>query len=246
MKRFKLLLTCGALVSSALTSAAIAAPQGKAGQSGAGAEVEVDQAKMKEMKMKTQQAMQKSKAWLDKNMQGWPEKTKEVAATTIAAYGPPQAVGPELLAWGKSGPWKRIILHREEVMHDFPMPHKDVLQQFINFKVPVEKFDELAKYDGSVVAERTAGVLSARCDKEEANFLAINLAADVAEGRKSVDEARDYYAKAIKGMLAGKMDPYLQGLKVESKTAEVGDKDEARFANPMMPKTAMGGKPANP
>ncbi len=209
------------------------------------ASVDVDQAKMKEMKMKTQGAMQEHKAWIDKNMQGWPEKTKEVAAVTIASYGPPQSVGPELLAWGKSGPWKRILLHREEVQHKFPMPHKDVLQQFVNFEVPSDKFDELAKYDGSVVAERTVGELSARCDKEEANFLAINLAADVAEGRKSVDQARDYYANAIKGMLAGKMDPYLKGLRIQTQGSEAGDTDEARFANPMMPKV-MGRRPTTP
>lgn len=197
--------------------------------------VKMDQAVMKEMKMKTQTAVQAHKAWTDKNMTGWPEKIKEVAAVTISSYGPPQTVGPEMLVWGKSGPWKRIQLYREEVKHEFPMPHVDVLQQFVNFEVPADKFDELASYDGSVVAERTAGELSARCDKEEANFLAINLAADVAEGRKSVDEARDYYANAIKGMLAGKMDPYLTGLKIKTKMAEAGDPDKARFANPMMP-----------
>lgn len=201
------------------------------------ASVEVDQAKMKKMKMKTEQAMEDNKAWIDKNMEGWPEKTKEVAAVNIAAYGPPQAVGPDLLVWGKSGPWKRTLLHRQEVQHEFPMPHKDVLQQFVDFAVPADKFDELAHYDGSVVAERTAGELSARCDKEEANFLAINLAADVAEGHKTVDEARDYYANAIKGMLAGKPDPYLTGLKIKTNMAGAGNPDQARFGNPMMPTT---------
>ena len=121
------------------------------------------------------------------------------------------------------------------------MPHKNVLQQFVDFAVPADKFDELAHYDGSVVAERTVGELSARCDKEEANFLAINLAADVAEGRKTVDEAR-LLRQCLKGMLAGKTDPYLTGLKIKTKMAEAGDPDQARFANPMMPK-AMGRRP---
>jgi hypothetical protein len=193
----------------------------------------VDQGTMNQMKQKTQQAMQKHKGWIDRNMQGWPEKTREVAAVTIASYGEPQSAGPDLIVWGKSGPWKRIVLHREELAHSFPMPHKDVLQQFVNVAVPADKFDDLAKYDGSVVAERTAGELSARCDKEEANFLAINLAVDVAQGRKSVDEARDYYANAIKQMLAGKVDPYMKGLKIPANTATVGDPDQARFGNPM-------------
>jgi len=46
------------------------------------------------------------------------------------------------------------------------MPHKDVLEQFVNRNVPVEKFKELAQYDGSVIVERTKGEISARCDKE--------------------------------------------------------------------------------
>lgn len=72
--------------------------------------------------------------------------------------------------------------------------------------------------------------------KEEANFLAINLAGDVAESRKTVEEARDYYSNAIKRMLAGKPDPYLMGLKIKTKMAGAGDADQARFANPMMSK----------
>ncbi len=225
MKTFLMFAACASLLGSVALAAAGHPPA-----------VEVDQAKMKEMMMKAQTAMKEHKAWIDENMTGWPESTKEIAAVTISSYGAPQMVGPEMLVWGKSGPWKRIQLHREEVPHQFPMPHKDVLQQFVDFEVPADKFDELASYDGSVVAERTAGELSARCDKEPANFLAINLAADVAEGRKSVGEARDYYANAIKGMLAGTMDPYLTGLKIKTKMAKAGDPDQARFANPMMPK----------
>lgn len=37
---------------------------------------------------------------------------------------------------------------------------------------------------------RTVGELAARCDMEKMNFLAINLAVDIAEDRKDADEAR--------------------------------------------------------
>jgi hypothetical protein len=52
----------------------------------------------------------------------------------------------------------------------------------------------LARYDGSVIVERTKGEISARCDKEEMNFLAINLGNDVVTGKKDVDAARKFYA----------------------------------------------------
>lgn len=97
---------------------------------------------------------------------------------------------PICLSGITNGPWKRTILYKEEIPHDFPKPHTDLLQQFIDYKTPVDKFDELATYDGSVIVERTKGEISARCDKEEMNFLALNLANDVATGNKTVEEAR--------------------------------------------------------
>lgn len=75
-----------------------------------------------------------------------------------------------------NGPWKRSELVNEEIQHDFPKPHHDMLKQAIAWKVPAGKFDDLAEYDGSIIVERTKGEVAARCDKEEANFLAINLA----------------------------------------------------------------------
>jgi hypothetical protein len=92
------------------------------------------------------------------------------------------------------------------------MAHLDLLEQFVDYSVPADKYDELALYDGSVVIARTVGEMSARCDKEEANFLALNLANDVATGKKTVEDARAYYARSIKEMMQGKMDPYLQKL----------------------------------
>jgi hypothetical protein len=57
---------------------------------------------------------------------------------------------------------------------------------FIDYCVPVEKFTSLAQFDGSVVVERTAGDISARCRDEQANFLALNLTYDVVTRAKSV------------------------------------------------------------
>ena len=62
-----------------------------------------------------------------------------------------------MVAWHNNGPWKRSIVYKEEVTHLFPKKHVDVLQQFIDYKVPVDKFDDIASYDGSVIVERTKG-----------------------------------------------------------------------------------------
>lgn len=164
----------------------------------------------------------------------WPAKPKEVANAIIKKYGEPNEATASMLVWHDNGPWKRTIVYRDEVAHDFPKPHTDIVEQFIDFKVPVDKFDELAAYDGSVVAKRTEGELSARCDKEEMNYLALNLAVDIIEGEKTADEARAAYAdnvmKTMKVMKAKKPDPsrlpaYVQKLQFEVPTGDTADKD---------------------
>jgi hypothetical protein len=104
-----------------------------------------------------------------------------------------------------------------EIEHRFPAPHKDVLEQFVDYQVPADKFDELAMYDGSVIAERTKGELSARCDKEEANILALNLADEVVTGKRSVEDARMYYGEQIMLLKQGQSSPYLSKLRFDMK-----------------------------
>jgi hypothetical protein len=83
------------------------------------------------------------------------------------------------------------VLSKDEVPHDFPAHHTDFLKQLIDYQVPVAMFSPLAEYDGSVIAERTKGELSARCGGTSMNFVAINLAHDIITGQRSVEEARE-------------------------------------------------------
>lgn len=142
---------------------------------------------------------------------GWPSTAQSAARAAMEKYGMPDEATPTRLIWHDSGPWKRSIVYREEVQHDFPMPHKDVWEQFIDYSVPADKFDELAMYDGSVIVERTKGEMSARCDKEGANFLAINLANDIVTGRRTVEEARRMYAETMMQVMKGSMPEYTRG-----------------------------------
>ena len=73
---------------------------------------------------------------------------------------------------------------KEYYEHNFPAPHIDAIESFIDYTVPTEMFTPLAEYDGSVVVERTAGEVSARCHDEEANNLALNLMHDIVQGEK--------------------------------------------------------------
>lgn len=156
----------------------------------------------------------------------WPSVAKQAANDMIDKYGAPDEATASMLIWHTNGPWKRTIVYKEEIDHDFPKPHKDVLEQFINYEVPAGKFDELAAYDGSVIAERTKGEISARCDKEGANFLALNLAHDIVQGKKCVEQARQTYTETMKKVMAGEKPELTQKLTfTPPKTA--GDSDKA-------------------
>src|SRR5258708_2009728 len=125
----------------------------------------------------------------------WPEESREAAQLVIDQYGKPDEATPSQLTWHHPGPWKRIVATKTFYPHDFPMPHTDSVESFMDYRVAPEKFTPIAQFDGSVITERTAGEVSARCHDEQANFLALNLMHDIVTGAKHVEGARRYYAK---------------------------------------------------
>jgi hypothetical protein len=78
-----------------------------------------------------------------------------------------------------------------------------VLEQYIPYRVQLDKLNELAAFDGSVLVDRTKGEISARCEGKEANFLALNLANEIVQGRKDVRSARKLYGEAMQARHAG-------------------------------------------
>ncbi len=145
-------------------------------------------------------------------MKTWPKTSMMVAQEVIAKYGEPNEITPSMMVWYNNGPWKRTMLSRDTVLHSFPGPHPDLLEQVINYRVPSDKYDELSFYDGSVIVERTKGEMSARCDKEGANMLALNLANDIITGAKTVDQAREFYSMTIMNFKKGITSPYMEKL----------------------------------
>jgi hypothetical protein len=98
-------------------------------------------------------------------------------------------------------------LSREQVPHDFPAPHKDSLEQLMDYRVPVDLFSKLAEFGGSVMAERTKGELSARCGGTAMNFVAINLAHDIITGKRTVAQARQEYTRLSQAYQRGDRPP---------------------------------------
>jgi len=165
------------------------------------------------------------RAQMEKMSAGWPAAAREAVKFMTGKYGPPAAMTSEMAVWGKTGPWKRTVVYSREYPHEFPMHHTDVMQQWIDYKAPPEMYDELATYDGSVVLERTSGEISARCDKEGANFLALNLANDIVTGKQTVAGARKMYGEQITAMKAKRPAPYTEKLVFQVPTGSTGDPD---------------------
>ncbi len=160
------------------------------------------------------------------DMSGWSEASKMAAMAMKKQYGEPAEKNATMMMWKNTGQWKRTVVYAKEFKHDFPMPHTDVMEQCIDYKVPQEKFTELSKYDGSVVCNRTNGEISARCDKEGANFLAINLANDIITDKKDVKTARDFYATSVKEMINGGKPAYMQKLQFDVASGNTADADK--------------------
>lgn len=157
--------------------------------------------------------------------EGWPEESREAAQLVIDTYGEPDEITESQLMWDRPGPWKRIVASKAFYEHNFPAPHNDSVESFIDYRVPVEKFSDLAAFDGSVIVERTTGEVSARCHDEQANFLALNLMHDIVTGAKSVEQARAYYAKEFADYRRNKPTPYMEKLHFSPAGQNAADPD---------------------
>jgi hypothetical protein len=171
----------------------------------------------------------------------WPEESREAAQLVLDKYGEPHEATESYLLWHGVGPWKRIVASKTFWEHQFPAPHFDSVESVLDYRVPTGAFTPLAEFDGSVIAERTAGEVSARCHDEEANNLALNLAHDIVTGEKSVEEARGYYAKEFLDYRKGLPTPYMEKLRFEPTTG-TADEDERVISDDELERAKAEGK----
>lgn len=156
----------------------------------------------------------------------WPKNPRESAQRLTETYGEPKEATASRLIWHHTNDgWKRTELSSEEIPHDFPAHHTDYLEQFIDYRVPVDKVAALAEFDGSVMVERTRGEISARCGGTSMNFVAINLAHDIVTGKRSVAEARHEYARLYEAYKKGEKPPYTRAFQFSVPNGGTADLD---------------------
>lgn len=142
----------------------------------------------------------------------WPEAARNAAQETTRKYGPPAEAGEDALVWYGNGPWKKTAVYRRAWPRSAVAGDKGFLENTVEFRVPDGKVSELARFDNRLDADPLAGELSARSESEELNFLLLNLAYDIVSGKRSLKEARDFYAKNARPAEGAKPSAYLGGL----------------------------------
>ena len=168
----------------------------------------------------------------------WPKMSKSAVEEIVGKYGPPNEAMDSRLIWYNNGPWKRTICYRDEVPHLFPNPHSDTLECVIDYRVPPEMFSELAKFDGSVIVDRTKGEVPARCDMESADFLAINLMHKIVTGEMDAEEARKVYTETAAAYVLSRSAPLAEGFVFQLPQEDTNFKDTTTIAGAMARQTA--------
>ncbi|MDP8955499.1 MAG: hypothetical protein M3N24_00855 [Actinomycetota bacterium] len=168
----------------------------------------------------------------------WPQPQKKVARQMLDKYGPPNEATPTKLFWYRNGPWKRTELTADAVAHNFPAPHTDFLTQVIDYRVPPEKIPDIARFDGSIVVDRTKGEVAARCDAEAANMLGMNLVHELVTGKRTVDEAREATAQNTIAYATGRSAPYAERLLFDLPKGGTQDLDETMISGAVVQQAA--------
>jgi hypothetical protein len=140
----------------------------------------------------------------------WPERSRLAARALILKYGEPDIAEAGRFVWEGNGRWEETVLYRNPPLGADAKPHGDVLEQSIPYGMSSRKLAEIKRFDDRLEYDRSRGALSARSDREPYNYLALNLANEIATGKRSAEDARAFYRKTIGLSESGKSSPYME------------------------------------
>lgn len=145
-------------------------------------------------------------------IEGWHETSRLAARLMVQRYGVPDEVHYGRLVWRDSRPWTRTVVR--DISPDYGREGElGVLEQSLDYPLSaaqaaaVEGFDPRLRYDPATAT------LSSRADREEVNFLRVNLADDIAGRGLDVASARAEFAREMALEQAGKSSPAMAGLR---------------------------------
>ena len=156
---------------------------------------------------------------------GWPDSSIRAAKEIISKYGDPSETTSDSLIWRNVAPFKKIIVHKEVYSHRFPLMHQNALEHIVDYKAPLGKVDDVWRYNGSIVLDRTKGEMSSFAENEAMNVLALNLSNEVMAGRMGAEAARITFGKETMNFLNGNKSAYTSVLNFgeQFQTADQGE-----------------------
>jgi hypothetical protein len=175
---------------------------------------------------------------VDRIIDRWPDAPGNLARQIAEKYGPPNEATPTRLFWERRGPWKRMEISADPVVHNWPAPHGDFFTQVIDYRVPPEMAHLVAMFDGSILVDRTRGEVWARCDSEAANVLGLNMVHDVVTGQKTVEQARETSSQETVAYNLGRAAPHAERLLFEIPNGGTEDLDRPSIARPIVQQLA--------
>jgi|GEM_PF-4868922 len=112
----------------------------------------------------------------------------------------------------------------------FRNPIPIILRTILIIPSRLKSFQNLLKFDGSVIAERTKGEVSSRCDTEAANISALNLLNDIVIGKLNAEEARDKYCNYFSAFMMNRPAPYVKELQFDAAAKPTYDTNRMMIA----------------
>lgn len=141
----------------------------------------------------------------------WHRPSALAAGRLLDEYGLPDDVTPNRLTWNRKGVWKRTTVWNANPVYRTPADMA-VVEQTVDYPLDASQAARLLAFSGALKIDLERGELSSRSDREEIDFLNLNLADEIVHGRKTVDEAKASYARLLSLSATGKSSPYTSGL----------------------------------
>ncbi|MBI2386544.1 MAG: hypothetical protein HYV14_11080 [Elusimicrobia bacterium] len=148
--------------------------------------------------------------------EGWDNKPRTVVQVMMERYGSPDVLSPGAVTWSGRGPWKRIVV-RDRASGRF-------LEQTVGYWVPLAAIAPLSEFGRGVRADFSADELTAASEDEALNRLALNVAHDIAAGRRDAKDAARFYDRTVRLAAAGKGSVYLTNLLFKPYAPEPGSR----------------------
>ncbi len=145
---------------------------------------------------------------------GWQQKSRLAASALIEKYGPPDELHTTRVVWLNRYPWKKVVVR------DVAPPYAGaqtlelgVVEETVDYVLNPDQAKLLEAFGSTLSWDQKKGELTARSDSEPVNFLRVNLADEVANGRITVEQARDAYARLMALEESGKTTGYMRALR---------------------------------